>query len=151
MGRATDSSPALPKIKARPRGRPFAKGNTLSLPYRFPKGVSGNPSGRPKCKEINASSRKFLASDVGKSPKVQTNAEAIVAKIGRRAKKGDLNAAIFLAERAEGKAATALTVTNDGPNNLHLMIEAMHERSSIIGPPEGHVERPLLEDGTDPS
>jgi hypothetical protein len=135
-------SPALPKVKKRPRGRPFEPGNTLSLPYRFKPGQSGNPGGRPKSKEINESSRKFLASDIGKSPRVQTNAELIVAKIGHRAKKGDLNAAVFLAERAEGRPAMCVNVDGSG-DNLTLILNAMDEVSREIGPPEGMVRKQL--------
>jgi len=137
---ATVLSPELPKVKKRPRGRPFAPGNSLSLPYRFKPGQSGNPGGRPKSKEINESSRKFLASDIGKSPRVQTNAELIVAKIGHRAKKGDLGAAQFLADRAEGRPA--ISISHDGAgDNLRLILAHMDARVEELPQPEGFIAR----------
>lgn len=33
-----------PRVKKRPRGKPFERGNI----WRFPEGVSGNPGGRPR-------------------------------------------------------------------------------------------------------
>jgi hypothetical protein len=137
----TNLSPALPKVKKRPRGRPFEKGNTLSLPYRFKKGEpSPNPGGRPKSKEINAASREYLKSDTGDSPKVETNAQAIVAKIGRKAKKGDLGAATFLANRAEGLPVQGLSINNEN-DPLTELVRGFAERSKVIGPPEGFIPR----------
>jgi hypothetical protein len=130
-------SPALPKIKKRPRGRAFEKGNTLSLPYRFKKGVSGNPGGRPKSKEVNAAAREFLGSDLGNAPKAQTNAEAIVAKIGHRARKGDLGAATFLSDRAEGRPAVSVNIGGGG-DNLALILQHIDQKVALLPEPEGN-------------
>lgn len=146
MGRAL--TPVI-RAKKLPRGKPFPKGNAIGVATRFVPGVCPNPGGRPKSREVNAASREFLGSDTGKPPKVQTNAEFIVAKFGRKAKSGDLAAAIFLAERAEGKPATAISVNDGRPDNLTLLIESMHATSERIGMPEGHREPTLLADGSE--
>jgi hypothetical protein len=141
-----DQTPVLSvtfKPKARPRGKSFEPGNGFGSAYRFVKGApSPNPGGRPKSKEINASARLYLGSDIGKPPKIQTHAQAIVHKIGVKAKKGDIGAATFLAERAEGRPATSVTV--DGrEDNLAILIGMMNDRSEQVGLPEGHVARQL--------
>jgi hypothetical protein len=144
----TNLSPAIPKVKKRPRGRPFEKGNTLSLPYRFKKGdPSPNPGGRPRTREFNAAAREFAASDIGKSPKVITNVQAMVAVQGRKALKGDLAAATFLAERAEGRPAVSMQV-DGGADKISILIAGMDNVAKKIGRPEGW-QQPLLEEGED--
>jgi hypothetical protein len=134
------------KINKLPRGKPFEPGNTLSLPYRFPPGVSGNPGGRPKTKQINASARKQLAADVRKAPRIETEADLIVAAQLRKARKGDLGAAAFLADRAEGRPAVAISVDGGGEDPLIELIAYMHAESDRLGPPEATVQE-VLTDG----
>jgi hypothetical protein len=133
---------AIVRVKKKPRGRSFEPGNGWGAEHRFKKGEpSANPSGRPLCKEVNAASREYLGAEIGKSPRVRTNAQAIVFAQGRKARKGDLGAASFLADRAEGKPATAVTINSD-TNNVALLIESMRGRSAEVGMPEGHRELP---------
>jgi hypothetical protein len=139
---ATDSSLVIPKVKKLPRGKPFAPGNTMSLPYRFKPGQSGNPSGRPKSREINKASREYLKSDIGQSPRIETNAQAIVAKIGHRAKKGDLGCAMFLANRAEGLPVQGLSINNEN-DPLSQLVELMNVQAKKLGRPEGFIPRKL--------
>jgi hypothetical protein len=129
-----------PVIKAKklPRGKPFPKGHSIGVATRFIPGVCPNPGGRPKSKEVNAACREFLGSDIGKSPKVQTNAESMVAKFGRKAMRGDLAAAIFLAERAEGRPAVQMSV-DGSTDHLSLIVAHMEHRSAELGPPEGFI------------
>jgi hypothetical protein len=133
---------SIVRVKKRPRGKSFEPGNGFGSKHRFKPGVSGNPSGRPLCKEVNAASRSFLASGIHKSPRAQTNAEAIVAAQGRKAKKGDLGAAQFLADRAEGRPAVSVNVDGQG-DNLAVLVAMMNEKSETLGPPEGQVRRQL--------
>lgn len=135
------------RTKKKPRGKPFPKGHTIGAATRFVPGICPNPGGRPKSKEVNAAAREFFSSDVGKSPKVQTNAEATVAKFGRKMLKGDLAAAIFLTERAEGRAAISMQV-DGGADKISILIASMDNVAKKIGRPEGWQE-PLLEEGED--
>ena len=112
----------------------------MSLPYRFKPGQSGNPSGRPKSREINKASREYLKSDIGQSPRIETNAQAIVAKIGHRAKKGDLGCAMFLANRAEGLPVQGLSIHQENDPLLKL-VEHLDARSRQLGRPEGFIAR----------
>jgi hypothetical protein len=138
-GLASDTSLVLPKIKKRPRGHAFEKGNTYSLPHRFKKNEpSPNPSGRPKSREINKASREYLKSDIGQSPRIETNAQAIVHKIGHKAKKGDLGCAMFLANRAEGLPVQGLSINNEN-DPLSQLVELMSAESKKLGPPEGFI------------
>lgn len=142
---ASDSSVtkvSIVRVKKRPRGKSFEPGNGFGAEHRFKPGVSGNLSGRPLCKEVNAASRSFLASGIHKSPRAQTNAEAIVAAQGRKAKKGDLGAAQFLADRAEGRPAVSVNVDGQG-DNLAVLVAVMNEKSETLGPPEGQIRRQL--------
>lgn len=50
-----------PKVKKRPRGKPFPKGNQYGVASRFIKGQSGNPGGKPRTKEVSHASREWLA------------------------------------------------------------------------------------------
>ena len=59
----------------------------------WPKGVSGNPKGRPKC-DISAEIARAV---------FENNAEAIYRAMARRLIKGDARAFKILAERAYGK------------------------------------------------
>jgi hypothetical protein len=132
---------SIVRVKAKPRGRSFEPGNGFGAEHRFKKGMpSANPSGRPLCKEVNAASREYLGSETDKSPKARTNAQAIVAAQGKKARKGDLGAAQFLADRAEGRPAVSVH-TDAGGDGLALILAQMNDMSQEIGPPEGFVPR----------
>ena len=113
-----------PRIKKRVRGKPFEKGNTLSLPYRFKKGQSGNPSGRPKCKEISKALRKLLASEVNLPRAGRTYAEQLVAAWIRLGLGGNAAAISAIADRAEGRSAVAISV-DGGADPLTELIGSM--------------------------
>ena len=80
-------------------------------PYRWKKGQSGNPGGRPKTKVLSEAYRNALAE---LSPKDQrTLAEAIAAALVRRALKSDVRAAAEIADRTEGKAPQSVRLEGD--------------------------------------
>lgn len=106
-----------PKQKAKPRGKPFEKGNTLG----FPKGTSGNYAGRPKGtitklsvaygaqleEKLPASICDVWGYDPNEPP---TWAEAIAAGLARAAATGDTAAAKEIREVTEGKLPDKLKV-----------------------------------------
>src|ERR1700685_4156371 len=81
----------------------------------WPKGVSGNLSGRPKSKRLSDAYRHQLEQLVPGDPEGRTWAELIAQAQIRTAARGNVPAARELADRTEGKAAQHLEVTgNDG-------------------------------------
>lgn len=116
------------QIKAKPRGKPFPKGHKLG--NRFPKGVSGNPGGRPKFKILSEAYKVVLEHDNAKPFKPQTNAEAIAEKMAAEARKGKVNAASELADRTEGKPRQAYEVKLSITDELPALIEEGRKRAA---------------------
>lgn len=78
----------------------------------FPKGVSGNPNGRPKkLPELD----KLLADVLGEEKDGITAAEAILKALRAKATKGDTRAIEIMLDRAYGKAKQ--TIDNRGETN----------------------------------
>jgi hypothetical protein len=122
------------RIKKRPRGKPFEKGNTLSLPYRWKPGQSGNPLGRPQCKEISKALREILSSDCKLT--ARSGAEKIAREWYKQGLKGNIAALISLADRCEGRPAMAISIDGGQEDPIIELIACMHEQSRRIGPPE---------------
>jgi hypothetical protein len=76
----------------------------------WPKGVSGNPGGRPKKTALSDAIREQLAQVDEKDQAGRTNAEIIAAALVARAKKGDIRAASEIADRAEGRPSQSLNL-----------------------------------------
>ena len=73
----------------------------------FEKGVSGNPGGRPKWKQVT---------ELMKSETNQAKLEIMVDKVFDKALEGDMRAVEFIADRLEGKVAQRVEVaTNNEP------------------------------------
>lgn len=85
------------KSKPRGKGRPFVLGN----PWRFPKGKSGNPGGRPK--SISDAYREWLEAE---DQNGVTNASKIAINIGFRAALGDVQSAKEIRSATEGEFLT---------------------------------------------
>jgi hypothetical protein len=84
---------------------PGRNGGTLR---RIPKGVSGNPKGRPKkLPELD----KLLADVLGEEKDGVSAAEVILKALRAKAAKGDIRAAEVLLDRAFGKAKQSTDVT----------------------------------------
>lgn len=82
------------------RGK-FPPGNKIGK--QFPKGVSGNPSGRPKLTRLTEALREQLAETNPDAPE-ETIAEQIAKTLIRSAIAGDVQAIREIADRTEGKA-----------------------------------------------
>jgi hypothetical protein len=133
------------KLRYRPRGKSFEKGNTVGISTRFKDGNRANPGGRPKLKIISDACRVLVSSDLTEKVKPQTRAEKVASKLFGMAEKGSISAIRELADRCEGRPS--ITVTGDGSQDkIMLLIQGMTERSREIGHPEGWVP-PLLESG----
>ncbi len=85
----------------------FAPGNKIGK--QFPKGVSGNPNGRPKITKLTEALREQLAEEMPNAPE-ETQAEAIARALIRAALKGDVQAIREIADRTEGKPRQAIDV-----------------------------------------
>lgn len=76
----------------------------------FPKGVSGNPKGRPKLPDL----REALAACLANEQNGQTALEAALAAMRAKAVRGDVRALELLLNRAFGMAQQNLDVTSGG-------------------------------------
>jgi hypothetical protein len=76
----------------------------------WPKGVSGNPGGRPKRTPLADACREVLALLVPDDAEGRTYAEAIAHTLAQKALAGDIRAAQELADRAEGRSRQAIEI-----------------------------------------
>jgi hypothetical protein len=76
----------------------------------FPKGVSGNPKGRPKLPDLSEAIAKVLADE--KDGK--TALEAVLMALRAKAVKGDVRAAQELLDRGFGKSKSNVDITSGG-------------------------------------
>ena len=74
----------------------------------WPKGISGNPGGRPKRKLISDALRDGLAACIERGDK--TGAMLIADAILGKASQGDVAAATFVRDSTEGKPVQALRI-----------------------------------------
>jgi hypothetical protein len=109
--------------------------------YRWPKGVSGNPAGRPPSEAVLSDAlRTRLGEKVPGDRKQRTYAQKIACRLVEAALRGSISAIALIADRCEGKAPQALT----GPGGNPLLPTVVtHESltatihglvSEIIGP-----------------
>lgn len=92
----------------------------------FPKGVSGNPKGRPKkLPELD----KLLADVLGEEKDGVTAADAILRKLRAMAAQGNIRAAEILLDRAYGKSKHTMDLTSAGEkmdgNTIHITREVI--------------------------
>ncbi len=78
----------------------FSPGNNIGK--KFPKGVSGNPSGRPKLTKLTEALREQLAEEMPNAPE-RTVAEAIARALIKEAVSGNVQAIREIGDRTEGK------------------------------------------------
>lgn len=76
--------------------------------YRWKKGTSGNPLGRPKSKSLSNAYRNKLEELVPNDPEKRTWAELIAEAQVRDAVRGNVQAAREIADRTEGRARQAI-------------------------------------------
>ena len=87
----------------------FPPGNKIGK--TFPKGVSGNPNGRPKLTKLTEALREQLAEAMPLAPE-RTVAEAIARALIKEAISGNVQAIREIADRTEGRSPVTLDVGN---------------------------------------
>lgn len=100
----------------------------------WPKGVSGNPGGRPKRTTLTDALRELLAAQVPGDPEGRTHSDAIAEVLVKRALKGDVQAAREIADRTEGRPRQALAIeaadSSGGPGTrLAELLERAQQRA----------------------
>jgi hypothetical protein len=88
----------------------------------WPKGVSGNPGGRPKQKLISAELERLLQQQAP-SESGKTWATVIAESLVRQAAKGDVRAISELANRIEGKPLQAVDLDVNSPSEIDTMTD----------------------------
>ena len=84
-------------------------------PYRWQKGQSGNPKGRPKAITLSEAYRAAIRELVPRDQRERTFAEQIADAIVARAARGEVRAAQEIADRIEGRPPQALTGAHGTP------------------------------------
>lgn len=84
--------------------------------FRWTKGKSGNPSGRPPLKAVLSDAlRDRLAEQVPGDKRGRTYAQKIAARLVEAALRGSVSAAALIADRCEGRAPQPLTGARGEP------------------------------------
>lgn len=99
----------------------------------WPKGVSGNPSGRPRKTPLTEAYRDVLAQPVPDDPLGRSYAQAIAQTVAQNALKGDIRAAQELADRAEGRARQSIEIEHSLHRAFERMTEAELEAYAVKG------------------
>jgi len=91
----------------------------------FPKGVSGNPKGRPKLPDL----KEILAEVLGTEKNGKTGTQRIIDKLQTKAEKGDIRAAELIMDRGYGKVKTPIDVTTLGEKITQVQVEVIRNES----------------------
>ena len=99
----------MPKMPANKQKTGFrGPSPDVGKPYRWKKGRSGNPSGRPKSKTLSDAYKHKLEEPVPNDSEGRTWAELIAEAQVRDAVRGNVQAAREIADRTEGRARQAI-------------------------------------------
>jgi hypothetical protein len=96
----------------------------------FPKGVSGNPSGRPKNVLSKAIRKKLEEVEEGQD---STVAERITEKLVELALGGNIEAIKLLGDRSEGKPRQSVNITTDSRERIDRAVDNLISTASANG------------------
>jgi hypothetical protein len=96
-------------------------------PYHWPKGISGNPSGRPR-KPITEAYADIAEQTYPDDPKGRTYAQVAAEGQFNAAIKGKTDAAREIADRLEGKAVQPVVGDINGGTSVTLNIEVVRKK-----------------------
>lgn len=102
---------------------------------RFPKGVSGNPEGRPpgRGRSLSQLKRTFINEVDPDDPEGRTRGEVLLEALYSGAKAGDRQAARDLLDRVDGKPRQSITLTLDQRTRLEQMLDGFMESEAADG------------------
>jgi len=135
------------RVKARPRGKSFESGNGYGSQFRFVKGQSGNPGGRPKSSALSEALRAKLKSDTVKKLSSRTFAEKLSDRLVEEGLDGNVAAIVAIGDRTEGKPAVTMNV-NEGADGIKTLIEICHAKYNELEPTEDDDGLPALPEST---
>jgi hypothetical protein len=121
-------------------------GKRLANLKPFPKGVSGNPGGRPKMARLSQACRNVLGQPFPGDPGGRTYAEKIASVLAEKAAEGDIRAAQELADRAEGRARQSIEIEH---TRLHEAFERMSREELETYAVSGALPQWFPRDGND--
>lgn len=98
----------------------------------FPKGVSGNPSGRPK-NVLSKALRKKLDELESDAPDARTKAEVLADKLYELALSGNVEAMKMCFDRMEGRPRQSVSLTLDQREECERMVENLIESEAAEG------------------
>jgi len=109
---------------------------------RFVKGVSANPSGRPKTRSLSKAYKQQLESICPIDPKQRNWAEVIAERLTVLAAKGNAQAAVELADRVEGRVKQVMAEPADefegmSVEELEAELERTRAERAAAGTPSG--------------
>lgn len=108
----------------------------------FPKGVSGNPGGRPKSKPLTEEIERLLEQEAPEK-NGRTWAAVIAEALVRRAATGDVQAIAEVANRLEGRPAQSVALDVNAETNLAERIAEGRKRLERERERESKAAKPL--------